>query len=62
MKNFTGQEAERLLLHLHAAPAPACGRTASAARFLRASSSEIEDAVGAVQEFVDPAKRMHDGS
>jgi hypothetical protein len=24
--------------------------------------SEIEDAVGAVQEFVDPAKRMQDGS
>ena len=100
MKEFNGEEAERLLLHLYTRlpllpAAEDGGRSAVLARFgsyevrltefppdsmpflplwvelYRESGrvfvdgcgfSEIEDAVEAVQELVEEAKRRHDGS
>ena len=100
MKDFNGEEAERLLLHLYTGlpllpAAEDGGRSAVLARFgsyevrltefppdsmpflplwvelYRESGrvlvdscgfSEIEDAVDAVRELVEKAKRLHDGS
>ena len=100
MKDFNGEEAERLLLHLYTGlpllpAAEDGGRSAVLARFgcyevrltefppdnmpflplwvelFRESGrvlvdgcgfSEIEDAVEAVRELVEKAKRLHDGS